>query len=65
MLDYTKGYGYIIELERISSEKEKEKIFEMLKKKLIKLNVNLTPKEEFDRKYKYYKKNWKKLVENG
>ena len=65
MLDYTKGYGYIIELEKISSEDEKEKILEMLKNKLKIIGVKLTPREEFDRKYKHYKKNWRKLVENG
>lgn len=65
MLDHTRGYGYIIELERISSEEEKEKIFEMLKTKLKIIGVKPTPREEFDRKYKYYKKNWRKLVENG
>lgn len=65
MLDYTKGYGYIIELEKISSGDEKEKILEMLKNKLKIIGVKLTPREEFDRKYKHYKKNWRKLVENG
>ena len=63
MVDYTKGYGYIIELEKMSSEKEKEKTLELLKQKLKLLNIPLTPKEDFDKKYKYYKENWRKLVE--
>ena len=65
MLDYTKGYGYIIELEKMSQGEDKEEILKMLNKKLTSINVNPTPKEEFDKKYKYYKENWKKLVENG
>ena len=60
MIDYTKGYGYIIELEKISSEKEKT--LKLLKQKLKILNISLTPKEEFDKKYNYYKENWKSLI---
>ena len=61
-LDYTKGYGYIIELERMCSEDERERILEMLKQKLKQLDIPLTPKEEFDKKFKYYEENWSKLV---
>jgi predicted adenylyl cyclase CyaB len=45
-IDYTKGYGYIIELEKMADESTKE----------------LTPKEEFNKKYEFYKDNWKDLV---
>ncbi len=62
MLDHTKGYGYIIELEKMSSEQEKEEALQSLKAALQKLNVPLTPKEEFDAKYAHYKENWKKLI---
>lgn len=62
MLDYTKGYGHIIELEMISDEENKEKILEMLKQKLQILNITLTPKEEFEKRFRYYKENWKKLI---
>ena len=62
MLDYTKGYGYIIELEKMSSEEEKEKALHLLKAKLQQLGLAVTPKEEFDAKYKHYKENWKKLM---
>ncbi len=61
-LDFTKGYGYIIELEKMCAEKTKEKESELLKKKLKSLNVDLTSKEEFNKKFQYYKKNWKSLV---
>lgn len=62
MVDYTRGYGYILELEKICSEKEKNKVLELLKKKMKILKVPLTPRKEFDKKYEYYKKNWKKLI---
>ncbi len=65
MVDYTKGYGYIIELEKMCSDEEKESVYEELKQKLIQLGVKLTPKEEFEKKFEYYKKNWKKLIKES
>jgi predicted adenylyl cyclase CyaB len=62
MVDYTKGYGYIIELEKKATETEKDKTLEMLKQKMNLLKIPITPKKEFDEKYEYYKKNWKQLV---
>ncbi len=61
-LDYTKGYGYIIELEKMSSEEDKENVLKELKNKLKELNIPLTPKEEFDEKFNHYKENWKELI---
>ncbi|TRZ54954.1 CYTH domain-containing protein [archaeon] len=60
--DFTKGYGYIIELEKMSDEGNKKKTLEMLKQKMKVLGIPLTPKDEFDGKYQYYRKNWRKLV---
>jgi len=61
-LDFTKGYGYIIELEKMTSEENKEKDYESLKEKLKSLGVNITSREEFDKKFAYYKENWKSLT---
>lgn len=61
-VDCTKGYGYILELEQMAAEEEKEKVLQFLKQKLAELGIKETPKEEFDQKYKYYKENWKRLV---
>jgi predicted adenylyl cyclase CyaB len=61
-LDYTKGYGYIIELEKMSSKEEKEKVIQYLKEKLKSLNINVTPKEVFQKKFQNYKKNWRELT---
>ena len=62
-LDFTKGYGYIIELEKITTEEKKEKVLRYLKEKIEKLGITITPREEFDKKYQHYKENWKKLLE--
>ena len=62
-LDFTKGYGHIIELEIMTSEENKEKEHSFLIEKIKSLGLELTPKEEFDRKFLYYKKNWKLLTE--
>ncbi|OGF27492.1 hypothetical protein A2331_00840 [Candidatus Falkowbacteria bacterium RIFOXYB2_FULL_34_18] len=61
-LDFTKGYGYIIELEKMCTEDIKIKEFKNLEQKLESLNVEITPKEEFNKKFLYYKENWKSLV---
>ena len=61
-LDYTKGYGYIIELEIMSNEKNKEKNINILKEKLKSLNIDLTPKEEFEKRLKFYNENWQRLI---
>jgi predicted adenylyl cyclase CyaB len=62
-LDDTRGYGKIIELEKITEGDDKEVTLDYLKNKLAELNVPLTPKEEFNRKYAHYKQNWKTLTE--
>ncbi len=61
-LDFTKGYGYIIELEKMCSENDKETEYKRLKQILEFLKVKITPKEEFSKKFQYYKKNWKSLI---
>src|SRR3989344_6224395 len=50
-MGHTRGYGYIIELEKMSDENEKQENLEMLKGKLKKLGISLTQKEEFNEKY--------------
>lgn len=59
-VDDTKGYGYIIELEKMSDDEEKE--LKNLKEKLKSLKIELTPRQEFEKKFEYYKKNWERLV---
>ncbi len=64
-VDYTKGYGYILELEKMATEEEKAKVLELLRQKLAELDLPETPKEELERKYAYYKENWSALLEQG
>jgi predicted adenylyl cyclase CyaB len=61
-IDYSKGYGYIIELEKMSDEENKNKDLEYLKNKMAELQIVQTPKEEFDAKYNFYKKHWEELT---
>ncbi|HIG93249.1 TPA: hypothetical protein HA234_03560 [Candidatus Woesearchaeota archaeon] len=61
-LDFTRGYGYIIELEKMCSDHDKEQEVEKLKQKLASLGIAATPKAEFEARFKYYKENWRELV---
>ena len=62
-LDHTKGYGHIIELEKICDENDnKENVSTLLKQKLESLGVKITLKEEFDKQYQHYKENWEELL---
>ncbi len=61
-LDDTKGYGKIIELEKMSNDSEKEQVYEMLLKKLKELNIKETPSQVFKNKFEFYKQNWRSLI---
>lgn len=64
-LDHTKGYGYIIELEKMETEENKEQALWELEKKAKELNINLTSKEEFEKRFQHYKQNWRTILENA
>ena len=61
-LDYTKDYGYILELEKMVNKRDKESVLQELRKRLKELGITETSKEVFDRKYKEYIKNWKEKL---
>ncbi|HEB01454.1 MAG TPA: CYTH domain-containing protein [Candidatus Portnoybacteria bacterium] len=61
-VDYTKGYGYIIELERMVGPRNKNRVYQKLLEQLNQLKINLTPKKEFEQKFRYYKRNWPSLI---
>lgn len=63
-LDHTKNYAYIIELEIMSSEENKEKNLELLKEKFKELKIEITSKEKFKNEYENYAKNWRELTKN-
>lgn len=62
-LDYTSGYGYILEIEKLVNDQKKvdDAKIELLKV-LKENNIKLCPKEKFKEKYDYYKNNWKQLT---
>lgn len=62
MLDHTKGYGYIIELEKMSDEDGIQETLVSLKERLATLGIAPTPKEVFAERYAYYKEHWRELV---
>ena len=61
LLDNTKGYGKIIELEKMVNTGKEKNAYQELKNKLKSFNVKITPKEEFNKAFEYYKNNWKNL----
>ncbi len=61
-VDSTRGYGYILELEKMSNSASKDLDLQILKDKLMKLGLELTPREEFEARYAHYKQNWRNLV---
>ncbi|MBP7057633.1 hypothetical protein KBB08_04070, partial [Candidatus Gracilibacteria bacterium] len=62
MLDYTKGYGYIIELEKLCLPEELDAALVELKQKLLSLDVPLTERAVFEEKFRDYQANWQALV---
>ena len=61
----SKGYGYIIELEKMSNEKQKKEAHRKLTKLLESLNIKITPRREFEKRFTYYRRNWRKLTRSG
>ena len=61
-LDFTRGYGYIIELERMTDPDDKEKELKIIKEQMEELKIKITPKEKFANKFKDYEKNWERLI---
>jgi predicted adenylyl cyclase CyaB len=59
-LDDTRGYGRILELERLVEEAEKDAALTDLKEKIAALGVAITSREEFDRRFREYEERWKR-----
>ena len=62
-LDFTKGYGHILELEKLCSADEKEACLKLLNQKMKELSIKPTPKDIFHKKFKHYEENWQTLTE--
>jgi predicted adenylyl cyclase CyaB len=61
-IDSNKGYGYIIEIEKMTDEDGKEAAIQKIRTLFQALQVEITPKEEFDAKYAHYLANWQTLT---
>jgi len=64
MIDYTKGYGHIIEMEIMSNEDNEDLSLKILHEKFKELGIEITSREEFDKKFNHYKENWRELVKD-
>ncbi|MFA7170862.1 MAG: class IV adenylate cyclase [Candidatus Paceibacterota bacterium] len=63
LLDDTKGYGKILELEKMVEEGNEDKAHSLLAEEISKFGIaKITSKEEFNEKFEYYKQNWKILI---
>ena len=60
-LDDTKGYGKIVELEKLCLEDGRAAALEELKGRMRELGI-APPKEEFDARYRAYKEDWRALT---
>lgn len=61
-LDDTRGYGKIVEFERLCAEDGRESALSGLRTMMGGYGIAPTPKEDFDRRYAEYKTNWRVLI---
>lgn len=63
LLDDTRGYGKILELEKLAEEGREREAHQELETEMEKFGLGaLTNKEEFNRRFEYYKQNWQTLI---
>lgn len=61
-IDYTPGYGRIIEIEKMCKKGKEGEVYEELQEALEELGVKKTSKEKFDEKFRHYRNNWKDIL---
>jgi hypothetical protein len=49
-------------MEKMTNSKNNQETYKMLREKMNSIGVKISSKEEFQEKFDYYKKNWKKLT---
>jgi predicted adenylyl cyclase CyaB len=59
MIDDTKGYGKILEIEIITSKDRKDEALSLLHQKFTQLGIQVTPREVFSRRFEDYTQNWR------
>lgn len=65
MLDDTRGYGKIIEFEKLTDTAGQDSAVAELQEKMAGLGIALTPAEEFARRFEDYKANWRTLTKTA
>lgn len=64
-IDYTVGYGYILEIEKqVEDDAKVDEAKALLQKDFEDLGIQVSQKEEFDAKYKDYVQNWKEYTKD-
>ena len=64
-IDYTVGYGYILEIEKqVADEANVEQAKNLLEEDFKKLGIEVSKKEDFDNRYKDYVANWKEYTQD-
>lgn len=64
-IDYTIGYGYILEIEKqVSEEINIEEAKKLLERDFKNLGITISKKEDFDNKYKDYVENWREYTKD-
>lgn len=61
-LNDTKGYGRLLELEKMSLKKEQEKNYKELLARLHMLKIQPMKREAMDARFRYYQRHWKRLI---
>lgn len=61
-LDHTKGYGYVLELEKMSDPESRIETLDVLRRRLDKLGLKPTPKPVLHERFSYYRDHWKELI---
>jgi predicted adenylyl cyclase CyaB len=67
-LDYTPGFGYVVEVEGSSSSSKlmHKNVSKKLTGILHSLGIKPTPKKNFERRFRWYRRNWKSVLKlNG
>jgi len=63
LLDDTKGYGKILEIEKMAEAGNENEVHGALTEEMKIFGVtNITSKKEFNERFEYYKQNWQNLI---
>jgi predicted adenylyl cyclase CyaB len=61
-VDDTKGFGYVIELEKLTEEDGKNAALRLLREKCKQLGITEASKEECQKRFKHYAQHWRELT---